>query len=313
MIPYSYSMVDMGAIDLAEANCTVVEGIYNRIIEAVNACGDAIFYNWKFAGIEIAPSAVNTLEVSDSILINGIIQVTELDEVTVLGIEPPPPPIEPVSPLEVTENGVYEAEPPASGFNPVTVAVPERQPVIESISITENGAYSAPEGVDGFSPVTVSVEVGAAGPFPISEHAGDFTTGWYQTRTVRRVLQEGKLVMARWRWNNGTYACGAFYSLRDYPLGDVVVGDYLAKSTIDISSVGIGYSTLYVYGGMNGAGADASILFNIDGALLYLAVPVEVGENIPTGPTSDPNFGIAFNAMSNSLKEEFWNSVLQTI
>lgn len=116
-------MVDMGGIDLAEANCTVVEGIYNRIIEAVNTCGDAIFYNWKFAGIEIAPSAVNTLEVSDSILINGIIQVTELDEVTVLGIEPPPPPIEPVSPLEVTENGVYEAEPPASGFNPVTVNV----------------------------------------------------------------------------------------------------------------------------------------------------------------------------------------------
>lgn len=126
MIPYSYEMVNMGGIDLAEANGTVVEGIYNRIVEAVNACGDAIFYNWKFAGIEISPSPVNTLEVESSILINGLIQVTEQDEITVLGIEPPPPPIVPVSPLEVAENGVYTAQPPASGFNPVTVNVPAR-------------------------------------------------------------------------------------------------------------------------------------------------------------------------------------------
>lgn len=120
MIPYSYNMVDMGGIDLAEANGTVVPGVYEKIVEAMNLCGDLILYNWKFASINIPPSACSVLQQASSILINGLIQVTELDKVTVIGL--PPPPV-PVSPLEVTENGTYEAEPPASGFNPVTVNV----------------------------------------------------------------------------------------------------------------------------------------------------------------------------------------------
>lgn len=155
MIPYSYEMVDMGGLDLAEANGTVVEGLYDRIAEAVNACGDVILYNWKFAGIEIAPSAVNSIEVSGGILINGLIQVTELDQVTVIGV---PPPIVPVSPLSVTENGTYEAEPPASGFNPVNVEVPI---VLEDIRITENGTYLVPQGKDGYGTIIVEVEGGS--------------------------------------------------------------------------------------------------------------------------------------------------------
>lgn len=154
MVPYSYNMVDMGGIDLAEANGTVVQGVYDKIVEAMNLCGDLILYNWKFAEIDIAPSAYTVLQQAHSILINGLIQVTELDQITVIGL---PPPIVPVSPLVATENGLYEAEPPASGFNPVQVMVPERVPVIEPIEITEDGIYAAPEGVDGFSPITVNV------------------------------------------------------------------------------------------------------------------------------------------------------------
>lgn len=154
MVPYSYNMVDMGGIDLAEANGTVVPGVYERITEAMNLCGDVILYHWKFAGIDIVPSAYAILQQASSILINGMIQVTELDVVTVLGIDPPTGSI---VPLEVTENGVYEAELPVSGFSPVTVIVPERQPVIESLSITENGTYTASSGVDGYSPVSVNV------------------------------------------------------------------------------------------------------------------------------------------------------------
>lgn len=120
MVPYSYNMVDMGGIDLAEANGTEVPGIYEKITEAMNLCGDVILYNWEFAGISIAPSAYSILQQSNSILINGLIQVTELDQITVIGL--PPPPV-PVLSLEVTENGEYEAEPPISGFNPVTVNV----------------------------------------------------------------------------------------------------------------------------------------------------------------------------------------------
>ena len=120
MIPYSYNMVDMGGIDLAEANRTVVPGVYERITEAMNLCGDVILYNWKFAGIEIVPSACSIMQESDSILINGMIQVTELDMITVLGIAPPPAS---VVPLLANQNGTYVPEPPANGFNPVTVNV----------------------------------------------------------------------------------------------------------------------------------------------------------------------------------------------
>lgn len=157
MIPYSYNMVDMGGIDLAEANGTVVPGVYEKIVEAMNLCGDVILYNWKFAGINVAPSAYTILQQVDSILINGLIQVTELDQITVIGL--PPPPV-PVAPLSVTENGTYEAVAPQSGFNPVTVDVPTPAPVISSISISENGTYTAPEGVDGYSPITVDVPQG---------------------------------------------------------------------------------------------------------------------------------------------------------
>lgn len=156
MIPYSYNMADMGGIDLAEANGTVVPGIYEKIVEAMNLCGDLILYNWKFAGILIAPSACTVLPQTNSILINGLIQVTESDEVTVLGIEPPPPPILPVTPLEVTANGYYEVRGPASGFNPVIVAVPP--PVITPLTVASNGDYQVPEGVDGFNPISVRVE-----------------------------------------------------------------------------------------------------------------------------------------------------------
>lgn len=166
MIPYGYSMVDMGGIDLAEANCTIVDGIYNKIVLAVNSCGEAVLYNWKFCGIEIAPSYCEIVagvdEDSDKIFINELIQVTELDEVTVLGIDPPPPPLEPVIPLTATENGVYEISAPQSGYNPVTVSVPP--PVIVPKSIDDNGTYYIPEGVDGFNPVTVNVTGGSPWP-----------------------------------------------------------------------------------------------------------------------------------------------------
>lgn len=126
MIPYPYNMVDMGGIDLAEANGTVVEGLYAKIVEAVDACGDVVLYNWKFAGIEIAPQHTSIL-IGDPIVINGAVQVTEQDEVTVPGInpEPPEPPEPPVLiPLEVDENGqYYPTDYDADGFSEVAVNV----------------------------------------------------------------------------------------------------------------------------------------------------------------------------------------------
>ena len=154
MIPYSYNMVDMGGIDLAEANGTVVDGLYSKIVEAVSMCGDVILYNWKFASIEITPQYTQITLGDSELTINTLIQVTEQDVVTVLGIEPPPPPIVPVEPLSVTENGTYEAEPPASGFNPVVVDVVSP---VAPLNVTENGTYEAQSPYVGFSPIVVNV------------------------------------------------------------------------------------------------------------------------------------------------------------
>lgn len=59
--------------------------------------------------------------------------------------------------LTVTENGSYRPESGVDGWDRVTVAVPERQPITEPLSVTANGQYAPAQGVDGFSDVTVSV------------------------------------------------------------------------------------------------------------------------------------------------------------
>lgn len=120
MIPYPYNMVDMGGIDLAEANGTVVVGLYSKIVEAVNACGDVVLYNWKFAGIDIAPQHTSIL-LGNPITINGAVQVTERDVVTVPGISPDPPVLLPIT---ITENGQYSPlDYDVEGFGVVTVNV----------------------------------------------------------------------------------------------------------------------------------------------------------------------------------------------
>lgn len=154
MIPYPYNMVDMGGIDLAEANGTVVEGLYSKIVEAVNSCGDVVLYNWKFAGIEIAPQHTSIL-LGDPIIINGAVQVTEQDLVTVPGINPDPSVL---VGLTATENGEYDpSDYNADGFNHVNVVVPGK--ILASLSVTENGEYDPSDyDADGFSIVTVNVE-----------------------------------------------------------------------------------------------------------------------------------------------------------
>lgn len=127
MIPYSYNMVDMGGVDLAEANGTAVEGLYAKIVEAVNSCGDVVLYNWKFAGIEISPQHTSIL-LGDPIIISGAVQVTEQDFVTVPGINPEPPPPPVLVPLSITENGQFSPQDyDADGFSEVTANVPAAQ------------------------------------------------------------------------------------------------------------------------------------------------------------------------------------------
>lgn len=157
MIPYPYNMVDMGGIDLAEANGTVVDGLYAKIVEAVNTCGDVVLYNWKFAGIEISPQHTSIL-MGDPIIISGAVQVTAQDEVTVPGINPGSLVL---VPLEVSENGRYDpSDYDADGFSEVGVAIPG--PSLTTLTVSENGTFLPPVGYAGFNEVTVAVSGGGA-------------------------------------------------------------------------------------------------------------------------------------------------------
>ena len=163
MIPYPYNMVDMGGIDLAEANGTVVEGLYAKIVEAVNACGDVVLYNWKFASIEIAPQHTQILVGENAAIINSVIQVTELDEVSIIGLDPPTP-VGGIVPLQAVENRTYTAVSPVEGFNPVVVQVPLPDiPVLVPLTVSEPGTYIPSDyNADGFSEVIVTRAIRAA-------------------------------------------------------------------------------------------------------------------------------------------------------
>lgn len=59
---------------------------------------------------------------------------------------------------EIIENGTYTPAEGVDGFNNVVVNVPQKEPSIQSLSITTNGTYNAPSGTDGYSPVVVDVQ-----------------------------------------------------------------------------------------------------------------------------------------------------------
>lgn len=216
MIPYSYNMVDMGGIDLAEANGTEVPGVYERITEAMNLCGDVIMYNWKFAGISIVPSAYTILQQSGSILINGVIQVTELDQITIVGVSPvPPEPPTPavLVPLVVRVNGTYyPADFNADGFSSVKVEV---EP-----PVTVRAASKIITTSTGGSDAAVSVQEGLYDGFefiPIDEPVNVVYT---EVTSVPRVFDLVSLLYSgSWRINA---AVPVIYNATPYETGDLI-------------------------------------------------------------------------------------------
>lgn len=174
MIHHPYNMVSLDNLDLAEANGDIVEGIYSKILEAMNACGVLMIANWRFADIPIPPSYCTILQFDGYITLNGVIKITSSDEVFIEGVYPDVV----ITPVQFTENGVYEATEGVDGYNPVTVEVPD--PVIIEGHFIENGTFYVPEGVNGYNPIEVEVPhsflnpIIGAGVFTSSADYGGF-------------------------------------------------------------------------------------------------------------------------------------------
>lgn len=167
MVPSTYKMVDLGGIDLAEVNGSVVPGIYNKVSSAMNSCRIAIFCNWKFADIVIAPAHVLiSVDETGGFLVNDLIAISQDDTVKLLGVVPEPV----VQELSVVENGEYLPPEGVDGFSPVNVSV---QSVFEELNVIENGVYVPETGVDGFSRVLVDIpEPTVVNPYIVPAYEG---------------------------------------------------------------------------------------------------------------------------------------------
>lgn len=162
MVPDKFNMVDMGGIDLIESQGVAVEGLYQKLVESITLCRYQCLYNWKFNGILIPPSYVETELREDEVWINEGVSVDEEDVIHIYSIEP---------------------EPPA----PIL-------PVIEALQVTENGTYQAPEGIDGYNPVEVSVSMGSrtyTGSTVPSESLGNDGDWYIQENFGARITRLG--------------------------------------------------------------------------------------------------------------------------
>lgn len=156
MIPYPYKFVDFAGTDLSGINGLTVSGIYRRIIDAVNRCGEVVLYNWYFASIPIAPSYCSIEVGTGYIIVNDVIEIRDDDTVWVESLIPTPPEPPVLVQLTVTENGEYDPEDyNADGFGTVDVEVPG--PLLYDATFLENGEYTPPDGYDGFGTVQVFV------------------------------------------------------------------------------------------------------------------------------------------------------------
>ena len=77
---FPYAMIRMNGIELAEGG--TVRGIYNEISRKVYD-DKVILYDWYIAGVLIVPHVFNVQFNPGSILLNGLVKVTESDEVYV--------------------------------------------------------------------------------------------------------------------------------------------------------------------------------------------------------------------------------------
>lgn len=270
MIPYSYNMVDMQGVDLADVNGKTVDGLYELITEAINMCGDVILYNWKFSNTCLPPSACDIIQGDSSIIINGMIQVTELDEVILL-FEPVPVPEPVINSLSVIENGEYTVPQGVDGFNPVNVNVPEKGESMHEVLSTKRFC------IKFFSPNYY----GAIGSAPEWPESGTVTTGdnivtqnTYTSFTVSEIIKIIKGGILEYSEFLG-YVTSRLIS--DFGLVELARVTSEPETNINLLDSISNYSAIFLQGIWNAGGVSS----NFDSTLIYY--PAEIGIEYKTG------------------------------
>ena len=176
MIPYTYNWIDMDGVDLANVRGNTYSGLYQRVIDGLNEELVAVFFNWHFSGILIAPSYVKAVLGTNKVTINDLIIINSDDTINIPSMSTAPV----IEELNITENGNYSVSAGVDGYSPVNVNVPDIPAVVESLSITENGTYTAPSGIDGYSPINVDV---SGSPTPKEPLSFDVSSGYVTSGT----------------------------------------------------------------------------------------------------------------------------------
>ncbi len=130
MVENKFNLIDFNGIDLATSQGSVIEGLYQTLVDSISNERYPVIYNWKFSEIDIAPSYVELTLDFDGVKINDLIIVSQEDVLTIPSLT-----VEPIlQSLAVTENGVYTPETGVDGFNEVSVNIPPSVPDYEKIT-----------------------------------------------------------------------------------------------------------------------------------------------------------------------------------
>lgn len=313
-------LINLGNRNSAEFDRILVPGSYEKALGAAIAGTYVTVYKWLYNGFAMTASLCTAEDKTDYISLvdktnGGELMVYDDDTVTLVGAAIP------VEPLNVTENGTYEATAPIRGFNPVSVDIPSSAPVINPISISENGTYTAPEGVDGYSPIVVDVEGGLITDIISLVDNKNVTSATGQTASVTTEEDYSAVAIVAFTVNTGTVLAptlsisGGIQLTQDRIVDGFYYGrpyfilahafDVPSGTTISAASASNSASaTLFVFGVAGGSSADLGALTAFSNGVYDAEDDDLDGYYTVTVETPEPEFtNIAYHVYSGDITQ----------